>query len=141
MTALLETICANATEQELRTVLTVLDRAHAKPAVLVTLAEGSRSRRYVVEQEDEHEFDGLVGLSAQELRRHLSWRTPFGGRWLRGFGRVDEMYRTLSGEEVIKVEHENRDRVWRNAPVTPSGTTKPIQGTQLDLFPDDVHSQ
>lgn len=107
----IETIVANASIDELRTLAAVLKRANDKPAVVVTLKEGTRSRRYVVSREDEHLFDDIPNgpIDGADV---LGWRLWFGGQWLRSLGKVDEMYRSLSGSEIVKVQRIDRKRVW-----------------------------
>lgn len=128
----LQTLVQNATTEELRTIHAVLQRADAKPAVVVTLEHGRSTRRYVVAQEDEHLFDGVptgkvpvaegtpasdgvrppsISDIRQAREEHLG-RFGFGGQWLRGLGRVDEMYRSLATWEVVKVERIDRTKVW-----------------------------
>lgn len=102
----LETIIKNATDDEARALLAAVRRANAKPAVLVTVEGG---RRYVVAQEDEDEIRPLVGRDPEEWQR--SWG-GFGARWMRGYGRVDEMHRTISLSDVVKVAEADRARVW-----------------------------
>jgi hypothetical protein len=107
----LEVLVENASEDELRTIVKVLQRAREKPALLVTV----NGRRYVVDQEDEAAVRSLVGLSADELKDRVygaAGRVAFGARWMRGYGRVDEMCRTLSLWEVTKVAEADRARVW-----------------------------
>lgn len=76
-------------------------------AIVVTLAEGSKKRRYVVAQEDEGMFEGDSAVNIVG-----NWRFNFGGQWLRSLGKVDEMYRTLSGNDVIKIQRIDRTKVW-----------------------------
>jgi hypothetical protein len=101
----------NATEEEVAVIATVVARMQNKPAVLVTLQESTR-RRYVVAREDEDELRVLVGKSKAELAALHGQRFGFGGQWLRSMGRVDEMYRSLSLDGVVKVEEADRARVW-----------------------------
>jgi hypothetical protein len=106
----LAVLTANATEDELRLITSILARANDKPAVIVTTRDG---RRYVVAQEDEPMFEPLIGLKAPELHERVQRSlTPFGARWLRRYGCVDEMYRSLSISEVTKVATADRARVW-----------------------------
>lgn len=95
------------TPEEIATVARMLQRAHDAPAVLVTCADG---RRYVVAQEDESLFaeipDGPFESSG------MGGFGGFGAQWLRGYGRVDEMYRSLSFWDVRKVARADRARVW-----------------------------
>ncbi len=106
----LEILIANASEDELRVITRVLGRANTKPAILVTVRD---SKRYVVAQEDEPMFEALVGLSEAELATRVSQSLGgFGAQWLRGYGRVDEMYRSLTLREVVKVAEVDRERVW-----------------------------
>lgn len=106
----LETLVANATDDELPAIAAALHRAQSKPCVLVTTLEGGKRRRYVVAQEDEDEIRKYVGCAESVLDRQ--WQVWFGAQWLRGMGRVDEMYRSLSLSETVKVEEADRARVW-----------------------------
>jgi hypothetical protein len=105
-------LAAREREREglLRERATVNEHAR-KFAVVVTMRDDNR--RYVVAEEDEEEVRGLAGVSESELKAvySQSWG-GFGGQWLRGFGRVDEMYRTLSFAEVKKVAEIERSKVW-----------------------------
>jgi hypothetical protein len=106
----LAVVLANATEEETAAITAALGRANAKPAVIATMRD---RRRYVVAQEDEAEFAELVGLRGEALADRVQYaRGGFGGQWLRGYGRVDEMYRSLSMREVTKVATADRARVW-----------------------------
>jgi hypothetical protein len=120
----IETLIANATDDELPAIAAVLVRIAKRPAVVVTL-RGTPRRRYVVATEDESLFDGLVGNLRPESRSggrdsEVGERfggmgavlTSFGCRWLRRLGAVDEMYRTVSVVEVTKVERIDRKRVF-----------------------------
>jgi hypothetical protein len=108
----IETLIRNATEEELPAIASALKRANERPAILVTLRTGGR--RYVVCQEDEHLFDDLVGLDEAQLAERVrhSLLVPFGAQWMRGYGRVDEMYRSLLLREVRRVTTADRARVW-----------------------------
>lgn len=108
----------------------------AQTSVVVTVEEGRSTRRYVVVAEDEYLFasvpngkvpvaEGTPALggttrppSISDVRhareQHLG-RFGFGCQWLRGLGRVDEMYRSLSTWEVVKVERIATARVWGSA--------------------------
>src|SRR5437773_934995 len=103
----------HATADELKLLGDIARRANAQPAVLVTVREGGGSRGYVVAQEDEGIFrdipDGAFSSDSPGVRYILA---AFGAQWLRSYGRVDEMYRTVSLAEVVKVERVNRERVW-----------------------------
>lgn len=46
------------------------------------------------------------------LRRYATARESFGAQWVRAYGNVDEMYRTLSLYEVTSVRAVDRKRVW-----------------------------
>jgi hypothetical protein len=97
----------------------------AATSVVVTQQEGTRRRRYVVDPADEHLFEhvgaGLVAggraetphavRDTREAREDHLGRFAFGCQWLRGMGRVDEMYRTLSTWEITKVERIPTHRV------------------------------
>jgi hypothetical protein len=126
-----ETLIRNATPEELEVIATVAKRAHDLPAIVVTVDNGAgygKTRRYVVMQEDEHYFYGVptgkvpvkverdgrpASISDIRMQReeHLG-RFYFGCRWVRSFGRVDEMYRTLGSYEIVKVERIDRDKVY-----------------------------
>jgi hypothetical protein len=121
----IETFIEHATEDELPVIAAVLRRIADRPAVVVTVRGGKTSRRYVVATEDESVFDGLSGVLRPESRRGASDSeveerfggmgavlTSFGCQWLRRYGCVDEMYRTLSVIEVTKVERIDRHRVF-----------------------------
>lgn len=80
--------------------------------VIVTCED---NRRYVVVPEDEHLFAGapagrvMVGAATsipdvRHAREEQLGRFHFGCQWLRGPGRVDEMYRTLGTWEIIRVK-------------------------------------
>lgn len=126
-----ETLIRNATTEELKVLANIAKRAHDKPAIIVTVDggfAGGKTKRYVVQQEDEHYFDNVpTGKVPFKLERYgrparvSSYRRDreeylgrfwFGCRWLRGYGRVDEMYRTIGSYEVIKVERVDRNRVF-----------------------------
>jgi len=121
----IETLLSHATDEELPAIAAVLKRIADAPAVVVTVRHNKSTRRYVVSTEDESLFDGLSGALISESRpgardSEVEERfggmgavlTSFGCRWLRGYGRVDEMHRTLSMIEVIKVERIDRRRVF-----------------------------
>lgn len=101
-----ETLMQHATDDELRVMVRILERADAKPAILVTI----QGRRYVVAQEDEYRFEGVAsGPYAIGNNSRIDW---FGGQWMRSYGKVDEMYRSLSGYDVTKIERADRSKVW-----------------------------
>ena len=101
----LDTIIQNATPDELRAITAAAERANARPAILVTIGR----RRYVVAQEDEWLFDAIK--SSADLP-YLQRYGAFGCQWLRGYGRVDECYRTLGFEEITAITRADRKRVW-----------------------------
>jgi len=106
----IDVLIANATEEERAAITAARQRANAKPAVIVTMRD---RRRYVVDQEDEPRVIELKGLNAEELHRRVENALDgFGGRWLRGYGRVDEMQRYLAFREIVKVATADRARVW-----------------------------
>lgn len=107
-----KTLIRNATEEELLAIASALKRANKRPAILVTLRTGGR--RYVVCREDEHLFEDLVGLDEAELAERVGRAVlvAFGAQWMRGYGRVDEMYRSLSLGEVTSIKTADRARVW-----------------------------
>jgi hypothetical protein len=108
-------LLAHATKLEQAVILAEVRRIAAMPAVVVTVREGSRHRRYVVAQEDEQALRRFVGHTPEQLATDLGQMGTvlfaFGGQWLRGPGRVDELYRSLSLADVVKVEAVDRDRV------------------------------
>jgi len=107
------TLIQNASDDELKVIGDVLARADAKPAVVVTLQEGSKQRRYVVYQEDEYLFEGIHTPEAfQASHGRFAY---FGGQWLRQYGKVDEMSRTLSSSELVKIQRVPRNKVWGRA--------------------------
>jgi len=121
----IETLIEHATEGELHVIATVLGRISDMAAVVVTVRNGKTSRRYVVDLEDVTLFDGLSGTLRPESRRgardsEIEERfggmgavlTSFGCRWLRSYGKVDEMHRSLGVIEVAKVERIDRRRVF-----------------------------
>jgi hypothetical protein len=121
----IETLLAHATDDELPAIAAVLRRIAEAPAVVVTVKSGKTSRRYVVATEDESIFDDLSGPLRPESRpgardSEVEERfggmgavlTSFGCRWLRSYGRVDEMHRAISVIEVTKVERIDRRRVF-----------------------------
>lgn len=124
----LSELLREATAEEALTIASVASRRIARPAVVATVASGGRRRRYVVAMDDEGLFNGLEGALRPESRPgacdaavdvrfgHMGAAlTSFGGRWLRRFGCVDEMHRTLSMAEVVKVERIDRAKVWGRA--------------------------
>lgn len=110
---IIDIIAANAADDELRVLAAVLKRANDRPAIVVTVRQGvNGTRRYVVAQEDEPMF---ADLPDGPIERADRWDGPqfwFGAQWLRGYGRVDEMYRTLSASEITRVARVNRAKVW-----------------------------
>jgi hypothetical protein len=102
------TLLEHATPEEAKTILRILQRANRQPAIVVTMGLGNR--RYVVAQEDEVSFEKIPDGPFKP--GHSDWRVNFGAQWLRGYGRVDEMYRSLSLDDVTKVARISRDRVW-----------------------------
>lgn len=111
----LETLVQHANPEELAVLAGLMKRIAARPAVLVTVRHGSGQRRYVVDLADEEALRPYVGMTQAELAeasRGMAGTLGFGCQWLRGFGRVDEMTRTLSLHEVLKVEEAPRKRVW-----------------------------
>lgn len=104
-----ETLLANIeNDDEARTILALLQRENAKPDVLVTVKEGSKTRRYVVAREDR---DAVLAYRATDPDDR-PWMFYFGAQWLRRYGCVDEMYRSLSMSEVVKIETADPKRVW-----------------------------
>lgn len=104
----------------------------AGTCVVVTV-EGKPARRYVIDDRDEDLFDRVPSGKVPEAEgtpaaggatrppsvSDVRWaredhlgRFSFGCQWLRSLGKVDEMYRTLSTWEVVKVERLPRTRVW-----------------------------
>lgn len=72
-------------------------------AVIVTMREGSKDRRYVVASEDAYLFDGLPSGPIKRLDRFDGPHFHFGAQWLRGPGRIDEMYRTLYAGDAVRI--------------------------------------
>jgi hypothetical protein len=108
----LETILQHATTDELRVIAAIAERANAEPAILVTVG----GRRYVVAEEDELTFhnipDGKYDYDPRNYGAGILDKVFFGAQWMRKYGKVDEMYRSLSGYEVTKVARVPRSRVW-----------------------------
>jgi hypothetical protein len=112
-------LLAAATEEELRVLVAVIKRLNDRPAILVTVGRGGGKRRRYVVVEDEETIRPYVGKSQAELAelsRGPNGMTPIGCRWLRAFGKVDEMYASLSLYEVVKVEEVDRAKVWGHEP-------------------------
>jgi hypothetical protein len=105
----LATLIRNATDDELVVIKSILQRAATKPAIVVTL--DIDNRRYVVDQADEHLFEDTPDGPTPEDRYDRP-RFDFGARWLRQYGKVDEMHRSLGGYEVKKVQRIDRAKVW-----------------------------
>jgi len=87
-------------------------RAGVGPAIVVTVTSGSSSRRYVVVREDE---DLFAAIPDGPVRREHHFDGPqfdFGGQWLRGYGKVDESYRSLAGYQITRVVRIDRVKVW-----------------------------
>ena len=105
----------------------------SKDIVVTVENGGGKTRKYVIVSEDAHLFDnvptgkvpeaeGTPALggttrppSVSDIRGaredHLG-RFSFGCQWLRGPGRVDECYRTLSTWEVVAVARVDRSKTW-----------------------------
>jgi len=102
-------------------------------AIVVTVKHYNKgNRRYVVVSEDEGLFtdvptgkvpepegtpasNGVRPPSISDIRsarEERLGRFSFGCRWVRAFGKVDEMYCTVSTWEVIKVERITDAKVW-----------------------------
>lgn len=110
--ALLEDALRQGDEDAARGIARVIEKGRQRPAIIVTADYGKR--RYVVAQEDEYLFNGIPNGSFDPQGHPHGWWV-FGAQWLRGYGRVDEMYRTLSSSDVSKVERVDRKRVWGDA--------------------------
>ncbi len=95
------------TDDERRVLLGIIERMNARPAVVVTVDLGGTKRRYVVATEDESIFAGAPDGPFSDGRPFY-----FGAQWLRGFGKVDEMYRSFGLYEATKVERFDRKKVW-----------------------------
>ena len=95
-------------DDEARVLLALMQRENAKPAVLVTVQEGSKKRRYVVASEDRDEVLAYRDTDPDDR----PWMFYFGAQWLRGYGNVDEMYRSLSMSDVVKIEIADAAKVW-----------------------------
>lgn len=106
--ALLEEALRQSDEDAVRAIVRILNNQRARPAILATID----GKRYVVAEEDEHEFENIPdGPLGTGFDNPLD-RVWFGGRWMRGYGRVDEMYRSLGGYEVTRIQRVDRDKVW-----------------------------
>lgn len=81
---------------------------HEAEVVLVTVQEGSKKRRYVVASEDAAEVLAYRDTDPDDR----PWMFYFGAQWLRGYGNVDEMYRSLSMTDVVKIETADAGKVW-----------------------------
>lgn len=95
-------------------------------ALVVTVDDGyegkGKRRRYVVTPEDEPLFGNFTGTlptlkvvsisDFRHAREEVIGRFWFGAQWLRSYGRVDEMYRSLATYEVCKIERIGYARVW-----------------------------
>lgn len=92
-----------ADDAELAVLGRLIERAVNRPRIVVTLQEGGRQRRYLVDRSSEDEFDDVPDGPVSFPRRLGHY---FGGAWLRGPGRVDEMHRSLAMSEVVKVERK-----------------------------------
>jgi hypothetical protein len=90
-----------------------MTRSHFQNRVVVTMTNGpGKTRRYVVDRKDEDIFAGRPDASGAKFQAlygqgHLGkfGREYFGGQWLRGPGRIDEQYRSLSGAEIVAIKH------------------------------------
>lgn len=104
----LNELARHATDDELRTLAAVAGRAAAAPRIVVTVKVGKGTRRYVVCRDSEDVFDGID--NAEQLEEKFGHMgailASFGCQWLRGKGRVDECYRTLSMCEVVKIKRQ-----------------------------------
>jgi hypothetical protein len=99
----LETLLQHANAEELAVLAGLMKRI----AALVTVRHGGGRRRYVVDLADEEALRPYVGKTEAELAeasRGMAGMLSFGCQWLRAFGRVDELARTLSLDEVLKVQ-------------------------------------
>lgn len=77
----LQTLTRHATREERAAIDAAIQRANARPAILVTIRLEGR-RRYVVSQEDEHILEGLIDLTAEELRDAVQCsRDSFTAQW------------------------------------------------------------
>ena len=111
----IEDLIAAATEEELPVLAVIIKRLNDRPAILVTVGRaGGQRRRYVVIEDEEtiRPYVGKTEAELAELSRGPNGLTPIGARWLRAFGKVDEMYASLSLYDVVKVEEADRRRVW-----------------------------
>jgi hypothetical protein len=108
----LEVLMQHATVDELRVIVGIMQRANDRPAILVT-TQTEGGRRYVVSQSDEPIVLGLIGLSSAELAERVKYSNAYvGARWMRGYGNVDEMYRSLGVHEITSVRTADRSKVW-----------------------------
>ncbi len=71
--------------------------------VIITMREGSKNRRYVVAHEDEYMFASLKDGPITREDRFDGPSFHFGAQWLRGPGRIDEMYRTLYAGDAVRI--------------------------------------
>jgi hypothetical protein len=85
--------------------------SHWQNRVVVTLKNGSKTRRYVVDRRDEGYFAGRPNATGAKFAAlygtgYTGRFGPlhFGGQWLRGPGRIDEQYRSLSGAEIVAIK-------------------------------------
>jgi hypothetical protein len=106
------TLLRHATQEEREAIRAAAQRAYEHPAIIVTIRHEGQ-RRYVVDQEDEHLFEALARLKAAEIKAAVANRLGgFGAQWVRRYGNVDEMHRTLAISEVTNVTSTERHRVW-----------------------------
>jgi hypothetical protein len=110
--ATVEALASNVqSDEEAKVLAQLIVREGHKPEVLVTVQHGVESkRRYVVDHEDREAVLALKP-ALQEDPRDRPW-FYFGARWLRAYGKVDEMHRSLSFSEVVKIEEADPRRVW-----------------------------
>jgi hypothetical protein len=124
-------LLAAATDEELPVLAAVIKRLNDRPAILVTVGRGGSRRRHYVVVEDEEAIRPYVGKSHAELaklRRGPNGMTPIGCQWLRAYGKVDELYVSLSLDDVVKVEETDRAKVWGTPP-----TGEPDLASEPDL--------
>lgn len=83
------------------------------PRTVVTVQNGKGTRRYLVDRADEHVLDHLPdGPVDPETVRGMSGAAGFGCQWLRSRNIVDEMYRTLSLWDVVRISRKTITVRW-----------------------------
>jgi hypothetical protein len=91
-----------------------MPRSHFQNRVVVTVTNGpGKTRRYVVVREDEDIFANRPDATGTKFAAlyGTGYTGKFGGQyfgaqWLRGPGRIDEQYRSLSGADMVGIKHQ-----------------------------------